>query len=270
MENTRPLVSFIVSVFNTKNFDDLEKSIKSMLNQTYPNIEIIICDDCSTNGVYDFLLAKYSQDERVKIIRNEVNKGPGAGSNACLSVAKGSYIAKQDDDDYSDLNRIEKQVAFLDEHPEFSFVSAGFSKFDNQGIWSSLVLKPEPTKRDFRYHSQHVHASTLFKRDCLDAVGGYRVKNAPKRAEDYDLFMRLYAAGYRGYNLQEVLYYYNFPRNFTRKIKYKYKWGEARVRFYGFRAMKLPLKDYVYVLRPLIAGLIPEKLKTKIKSRRKK
>ena len=261
----KPLVSFIMGVYNTKNFDDLRRSVDNMLGQTYENIEVVVCDDCSTNGAYEFLVDNYGNDDRIRIVRNEVNGGAGVARNHALGLAKGEYIAIQDDDDYSDMTRIEKQVDFLKKNQGFDFVSAGLAKFDELGIWSSIMLKEQPDKRDFKIYSQHVHAATLFRTEILRSVGGYRIAKETSHGEDYDLFMRLYAKGARGFNLQEILYYYNFKRDFSRHIKYKYKINEAKIRFKGFRDMKLPLVDYIYVLRPLIAGLIPERIKSKIK-----
>ncbi len=265
----KPLVSFIVGVYNTKNFDDLKRSVECMLNQTYENIEIVICDDCSTNGAYEYILENYGSNEKIVLLKNEENISLGRTLNRCLKVAKGKYIARQDDDDYSELDKIEKQVEFLESHPEFALVSTGLAKFDEKGIWSQIMLKAEPSKIDFCKYSQHVHASTLFRAECMSAVGGYRIAKETSRAEDYDLFMRIYAAGMRGYNIQEVLYYYNTPRVVAKKTKYKFKIYEAKVRVKGFKAMKLPLRCYIHVLRPLIAGLMSEKLKQKIKKETK-
>lgn len=236
-----------------------------MLGQTYPNIEVIICDDCSTNGVYEYLLENYGEHPRVKIVRNEQNGSLGRALNHCIEFAKGKYLARQDDDDYSEIDRIEKQVSFLEEHPEYDLVSAGLSKFDEDGRWADIVLPPTPKKVDFCRHSQHIHASTLFRTECLKKVGGYRISKETARAEDYDLFMRIYAAGMIGYNMQQILYYYNTPRGNKRKIKYRYKVREAIVRAKGFRAMRLPIRCYIYVLRPLIAGLLSESMKQRIK-----
>ena len=263
----KPLVSFIMGVYNTKSFDDLKRSMENMLGQTYGNIEVVVCDDCSTNGAYEFLVENYGDNESVSILRNEVNSGAGVARNYALSCAKGEYIAIQDDDDYSDVTRIEKQVDFLEKNQEFGFVSSGLSKFDEFGVWSSIILKQQPSKRDFRIYSQHVHAATLFRVGILKSAGGYRIAKETAHGEDYDLFMRLYANGVRGYNLQEILYYYNLKRDFSRRIKYRYKWNEAKIRFKGFSAMRLPLIDFVYVARPLIAGLIPERIKSKIKKK---
>lgn len=262
----QPLVSFIMGVYNTKSLEDLARSVDNMLGQTYQNTEVVICDDCSTNGAYEFLQERYGDNERVILLRNETNSSLGVSLNRCLAAARGDFIARQDDDDYSTPDRIEKQMAFLLAHPEYALVSAGLAKFDEGGVWSQVTVKPYPEKIDFRKHSQHIHASSLFKKECLTAVGGYRLAKETARAEDYDLFMRIYAAGMRGHNMQEILYYYNYPRGNKRKLKYRNKVNEAIVRAKGFRAMKLPLTSYVYVLKPLIAGLMSENMKNKIKS----
>ena len=265
----QPLVSFIMGVYNTKRMEELARSVDNMLGQTYPNVEVVICDDCSTNGAYEFLQERYGDDPRVVLLRNESNSSLGVSLNRCLAAAHGAYIARQDDDDYSEPDRIERQMAFLLAHPEYSLVSAGLSKFDDEGIWSSIVVKPMPEKNDFRKHSQHIHASSVFKKECLEAVGGYRLSKETARAEDYDLFMRIYAAGMRGYNMQDILYYYNYPRGNRRRLKYRYKIYEAIVRAKGFYAMRLPLTSYVYVCKPLIAGLLSENLKNWIKNKGK-
>ena len=56
----KPLVSYIMGVYNTKSFEDLKRSVDNMLRQTYGNVEVVICDDCSTNGAYEFLLKNYA------------------------------------------------------------------------------------------------------------------------------------------------------------------------------------------------------------------
>jgi len=261
----KPLVSFVMGVYNTKNLDDLKRSVESMLKQTYENIEVVICNDCSTNGVYEYLVDNYGNNKKITLLRNSKNEGASVARNNALAVAEGEYVAIQDDDDYSDLTRIEKQVSFLENNPEYALVSSGLAKFDADGIWSKIMMKEIPDKRDFKRFSQHIHAATLFRKECLNAVNGYRIAPETARGEDYDLFMRIYAYGMRGYNLQEVLYFYNFNRDLSRHIKYKYKINEAIIRFKGFKALKLPLIDYVFVFRPLLAGILSERIKQKIK-----
>ena len=264
------LVTFILGVYNTKNFDDFDRSIENMLNQTYKNVEVIVCDDCSTNGIYEHMLDEYGNHPQITILRNEQNSGAAYSRNRCIEVAKGEYIAVQDDDDYSSIDRIEKEAAFLENNPEYGFVSAGLEKFDKDGTWGRVVVKEKPNKRDFRNHSQHVHAATLFRAECIRAVNGYRTGKKMAGVEDYDLFIRLYANGFIGYNLQDIVYYYNIPRTGRKHVRYRFSINEARIRAQGFKALKLPLTDRIYVLRPLIAGLFSEKFKNSVKKMRRR
>ena len=80
------------------------------------------------------------------------------------------------------------------------------------------------------------------------------------RSEDYDLFMRMYAAGFKGYNFQETLLRYREDRNAHKKRKFKFTFAEARVRFNGFKLLKLFPKGIIYVIKPILIGLIPAKI----------
>ncbi len=267
--NADKLVSFIMGVYNTKDRTALKRSVASMLDQTYPHIQVVLCDDVSTNGIYEFLQQEYGCNPKVKLLRLPQHGGLRTALNAAIDAADGAFIARQDDDDYSDLTRIEKEMAVLEAHPEYSFVSSALYKFDRQGIWQTLRLKEQPSKKDFAKHCQHVHPAALFRRSCLDRVGGYRIAPETIRCEDYDLFMRIYAAGMRGYNLQEPLYYYNKDRDERQRPPYRYKWNEAVVRAKGYKRLKLAPWSYRYVFRPLLAGLLSPQTVQKIKSRKR-
>ena len=260
------LVSFIVGVYNINNIENVKKSIHSMLNQTYQNIEIILCDDGSKNNNFEKIKEIYQKDKRIIFLKNESNMGLGNTLNHCLKFARGEFIARQDDDDWSELTRIEKQVEFLNEHQEYDFVSAWLCKVDDEGIWDTVKLMAEPQKEDFRIHSQHAHPVTAVRKECLETVNGYRIAKETVRCEDYDLFMRLYAEGKRGYNLQEVLYYYRNDRNKSNTRKYRYRVYEAIVRLKGYKVLGLAPSAYLYVLRPLIAGLFSHKMVNRIKA----
>lgn len=260
-----PLVSYILGVYNTKNFDELDRSFDTMLNQSYRNTEIIVCDDCSTNGVYEYLLSKYGSNGRITIIRNTQNSGLNNSLNHCLQYVHGSFIARQDDDDYSSTNKLKKQMDILLEREDVAFVSTGLTKFDEMGEWDAFIPKTAPTKMDFLSHSPFTHAACVFRTDAIMAVGGYRISPETVRCEDYDLFMRLTSAGYKGENIPEVLYYYNKDRNQKAKRPFKYCYFEYVVRRKGFRLLELPWWSYFFALKPIIAYFIPASLIRKIK-----
>ena len=219
-------VSVIMGVYNPKDKEKLCESINSILNQTYKNIEFIICDDCSNDDTKKYLRDFSKKDKRIKLIENKSNLGLAASLNNCLKIADGFYIARQDDDDISKLNRIEKEVLFLEENNMYDFIGCNLELFDKNGILEYRKHKEKPVKEDFLYGNQFPHPAMLLTKRCLDEVCGYRVKKTTRRTEDYDLFMRLYAKGYTGYNLQEYLYQYNEDMYGYSKRKFRYRIDE--------------------------------------------
>ncbi len=107
-----PKVSVIMGVYNCKDFQLLDKSIDSILEQTFPDFEFIICNDGSTNETLTVLKEYEKRDPRIKVLSYEKNKGLNYALNYCLKSASGEFIARQDDDDQSDKYRFEKQIKF--------------------------------------------------------------------------------------------------------------------------------------------------------------
>ena len=105
------LVSVLMSVYNGA--PTLEKAAASVLAQTYRDLELILCDDASTDDTWRIMQRIAAQDARVTIFQNKTNLGLGASLNECLARAQGAYIARQDADDVSDSDRIERTMDFL-------------------------------------------------------------------------------------------------------------------------------------------------------------
>jgi len=114
-----PLISVIMGVHNSET-DMLLSAVGSVLSQSVSDIELIICDDGSENGIGKTLDS--IKDSRVKLISFEENKGLAAALNACIDVASGKYIARQDDDDISLPGRFEKQTEYLENHSDIDFI----------------------------------------------------------------------------------------------------------------------------------------------------
>ena len=104
----------------------------------------------------------------------------------------------------------------------------------------------------------------------MEEVNGYRVEKCTRRTEDYDLFMRLYAKGYQGYNLQEYLYEYNEDMYGYKKRKFKYRVDEFFLRIQDFKELNLMPKGYIYIFKPLISGITPKRVLKKINEQRYK
>jgi glycosyltransferase involved in cell wall biosynthesis len=264
-----PKVSIIMGIYNCKNFELLDKSVSSILNQSFTDFEFIICNDGSTNGTLDYLRKIEKLDGRIRVISYEKNQGLNFALNSCLNEAKCEYIARQDDDDISRPNRLEKEVEFLDKNQDYAIVGTLADVFDDSGVWGKYDNPERPTKNDFYWNSPFMHPTIMIRKTAYDAVNGYRIAYETRRCEDIDLFMRMYTAGFKGYNIQEKLYSYRMLND--PDVKYrpmKYRIDEAIVKYKGYKAMGNLLGGLSYMVKPIIVGLIPQKLLYQIKKRR--
>lgn len=253
-------ISVIMGIYNSRSKKVLKESIDSILNQTYKNFEFIICDDGSSNECITWAKEICKNDNRVKFIKNEENKGLAFTLNHCLKVAEGDYIARMDDDDISHLDRFEKQIKFLEENKEYGLVGSVMNLFDEQGVWGKRKYKEYVKKEDFLYRVAVPHPTIMARKDAYNIVNGYRDLKKTYRVEDYDCFMRMFARGIKMYNFQEALLDYREDKICAKKKKYRYRLNEMYVRYNGFKELKiLKFKNYIYVLKPLLAGVIPQK-----------
>lgn len=255
-------LSVIMGIYNTPNREMLANSLNSILNQTYNEFELIICDDGSTNGCFEWAKEICKDDKRVVFISNDKNMGLAYTLNKCLNVATGEYIARMDDDDISNLVRFEKQVNFLDNNINIGLVGSNMNLYDDKrGVWGLRKYKENVKATDFLYRVAVPHPTIMARREAYDKVNGYRDLSIISRVEDYDCFMRMFARGVKMYNFQEPLLDYREDSNSAKKKKYKYRFNEVYVRYNGFKELNLlNIKNMIYVVKPLIAGLIPQKV----------
>ena len=260
-----PKVSVLMSVYN--NDASIDASIQSIVDQTFQDWEMVLINDASTDESLRKLLEWQRQDSRISVHSNSTNLGLASSLNKALQISAGTYIARMDGDDVALPERFKKQVKFLDEHEHYAIVSAGCILVDDAGEWGMRIGKETPQKRDFLWGSQFLHPASMIRRAALVMAGGYRVCKDTLRTEDYDLFMRLYAKGYTGYNLREPLLYY-FENRKPRKIKFSLRLSEAKVRHRGFKELRLMPRGWPYVLKPLLVGLLPGKFRRRLQERK--
>jgi len=253
MNKTNPLVSIVIACHNGGK--TIDYCMNSLVAQTYDNIEIVVCDDCSTDNSWEKLREWQRRDSRVKLLRNDENLYAAATRNRCIEIVQGEYVAIQDVDDCSELNRIEVLLSVL-EKDNIDFVSSSASIFgdDPQTITGVIRLNDGyPKKEAFLKGLPFMHPATMFRTKCLKDVGGYRVAKETRRDQDYDLFMRLYARGYHGRTIAEPLYRYQVDRNNYRRRTFKARLGEIEIRKRNFKALGLMPRGWFYVYRPLLA-----------------
>lgn len=265
MNNDDILITVIMGVYNVENKEVLQASIASILNQTIKNIEFIICDDGSRDNTYEFLENIKNIDDRIVLLKNEMNVGLASTLNICLKHAKGKYVARMDADDISMPDRLKKQLDFLENNYEYDLVGCSAELIDDTGIWGKRLLKERPVKEDFLWGSPFMHPTVMLRQETYANLNGYCVSKRTLRLEDYDFFMRLYASGYKGYNLQEYLFQYREDKESIRRKKYKYRIDEVYIRFKGYKLLHLMPIGFIFMLKPLVVGLIPQYILKKMR-----
>lgn len=254
------MISVIMSVYNDAKY--LEKSIQSILSQTFEDFEFIICNDCSTDSSLSIIQKFQKLDSRIKVINNSTNLGLAASLNECIQMASGQYIARMDSDDISYINRLEVEYNFLLEHKEYAVVgSKSITINENDEPCKEFMIHPfEVCLSDAIKKTQIIHPTVLMKKDALLAVNGYTVNQLTQRAEDYDLWCKLLSNKFKIYNLDIPLLYYRESFFSIKKRKYKYRLQEAKLKFYWMKKENVSIRYYLYALKPLIVGLIPMRI----------
>ncbi len=241
--------------------DTLPMAIDSIIAQTYTNWELILCDDGSNDTTYA-IAEQYREQypDKIVLLKNDRNKGLNYTLNHCLKNSKGRYIARMDGDDLCAPERFEIEVKTLEQEPEIAIVSTDMSFFDESGTWGRISLADYPQPQDFMRGTPFCHAPCMVRREAYMKVKGYSVSDRLLRVEDFHLWVKMYAAGYRGKNIHQVLYMMRDDRNAYSRRKFIYRINEAYVRKLAIKKLHLSKINYIYVLRPIIVGLLPTKL----------
>ena len=210
-----PRVSVIMPVYNGERH--LCQAIDSILGQTLRDFELIIVDDASTDRTPEILADYARRDARIRLLRNENNLGPAPTGNRGLAIAHAAIIAPMDSDDISAPERLEREVAFLDAHPDHLLVTTGYRAIDESG--RTLYVKVMPAD-DFgvrwlsRFRMALVHAAACFRAQFPDGTR-VRYDETYPVGQDFELFSRLMAAG-KAAVLSSVLYDYRMhPTNIS-------------------------------------------------------
>ncbi len=139
MKSGKVLVSVVMSVYNDEQY--LKESLDSIFAQTIQDFELIIVDDCSTDRTVE-IIENY-HDDRIRLICNSENRGLTRNLNTALEYVQGTYIARMDGDDKSRPERFEKQIAYLEQHPELMLISCRTHMFGEEDLISQIQGTPK-------------------------------------------------------------------------------------------------------------------------------
>lgn len=199
-----PRLSVVMSVYNAEKY--LAQTIDSVLNQTFKDYEFIILDDASTDGTLQIIQDYAQKDARIKVVENKENLGITLSPNKGFGLVQGEYIARHDGDDLSVNTRLQKQVEYLDNHPDVGLVGTHNTYIDENneflGLWKAALTDQE-IRKAVLVGTPLCHASIMFRSKILNAVKGYRSELG--YANDYDFIARIMDHG-KAANIGEGLY----------------------------------------------------------------
>lgn len=188
IHNPKPLVSVVMPAYNAEKF--IGEAIDSILNQTYPDFELIIVDDASVDGTREVI--HHFDDARIQVFANSENKGIAYSTNKAIDASRGKYVALMDDDDISDIRRLEIQVDYLERHEEIDILGGGAEYIDENGM-------------HLRYRAQPFHNPKFIRATLLLACRMFCNGTAMIRKSFLDEHRIRYKDGY--YGMQDYQFY---------------------------------------------------------------
>lgn len=235
---TNPLVTVLMPVYNGEKY--LREAVGSILGQTLTDFEFLILDDGSTDSSAE-IIQSYS-DPRIRLIRNERNRGISAVLNQGLELASSELIARMDADDISYPDRLEKQAGFFQDQPDYALLST----------WARVItadkrpVRTEKWRTAYYYYNLNFacwiyHSTVMYRKSAVRDSGKY----STTYAEDHNLWWQL-ARHHKIHNLSEVLLDYRLTgeslSRVTRKAAYEaaqQEQVERNIRYYTGHTLQL-------------------------------
>jgi len=186
----QPLLTVLMAVHNGLPY--LAASLESMARQTYRDFEFLLIDDASTDGSSELMQSWAERDPRIRLLRQEENRGLTASLNVGLREARGTWIARQDADDISHPRRLELQMAEIGRRPELILLGTNGWLINEDSRPCGLINAPcgdEGLRWSVVFYNPFLHGSVCFHREKIVALGGYDPRF--RVAQDYDLWIRV-------------------------------------------------------------------------------
>ncbi|MDR0232182.1 MAG: glycosyltransferase [Dysgonamonadaceae bacterium] len=201
-----PVITVLAPAYNAEEY--ISEAIKSVLNQTFTDFELLIINDGSTDKTEEIILS--FEDKRIRYIKNETNLKLIATLNKGIDLARGKYIARMDADDICLPNRFEKQIDFLEKHSDYALCGSWAYLIDSKGKKTGRIKyidKSKLLKISLLFSCPIVHPSTMLRTDILQ-----QFKYNPKalHTEDFELWLRIMNAGLRIANIPDFLIKYRW------------------------------------------------------------
>lgn len=241
------LVSVVIPLYNAEKY--IEKTLRSILNQTYSNFEIVIVDDASTDSSID--IVKNICDSRIRLYCNEDNEGIAYTRNRAISLSKGEYIALMDDDDIAPEYRLKDEVDVLNKNPDLDIVAGNTYSIDENdqiiGMFKPVYHNSELLKYDMMFCNQFGNGSALIRKDFI-VQNEIEYRDNMYGAEDYRFWTECVSKGANIYTMDKIMLSWRKHNSESVKLKNSIErdlaiWNIRKflIESYGF---KLSFKEY--------------------------
>lgn len=248
------LISVVIPLYNAEQY--IEKTLLSVLNQTYKFFEVIIVDDCSTDNSLKIVESFAKKDSRIKIIKRAYNfGGPAAPRNNGIKAAKGEFIAFLDSDDIWFKNKLEVTIKTLSKHPNIDvfYHNENHISVDGQEKVYKFAQIENSNAYEFLLYGNHIANSSavvrrieLFRVDCISEDRDFI------SSEDYDLWLRLAMVDVFFYRCKEVLGERKYRKDSISADREKHSFSFFNVYKkhikYIYEAKEITLREYLYYI----------------------
>jgi len=254
MNNFKCKVSVIMAVYNEENY--IEKAVLSIERQTIHDIELIVCDDASSDKTYRILIELKKKFSNIVLIRNKSNMGLAYSLNRCIEIANGEYLARMDADDVSLPERIEKQLLFLEKNTEYDLVGCQYIMRDNNCQLYSRKLTI-PSEKVLPLDVPFAHPTILIRSSSMKKLNGYLVSKHTRRCEDLEMWYRFFSLEMKGYNLPEYLYLKKQDKSDYKRKTIRYGIDIFLVNIYGLKLIRAEWFRFALACKSLITVIVP-------------
>ena len=257
--------SVLLSLYQKENPFYLSQSLESVFHQTMRANEIVLVEDGPLTSELEAVVEKYKRlYPEIKIIQLEKNSGLGTALNEGLKHCSNDWVARMDTDDICKPIRFERQVHFIQLHPDCDFVGSWVDEFEEDVCNIISIRKvPETPEEIYDYCKGRCpvnHPTVMYRKKAVLAVGGYLTKYFP---EDYFLWIRMLMNGAKFYNIQESLLYFRYsPETIKKRGGWKYAIGEIHIQkmIYDIGFISFPLFIKNSVIR-FVTRILPLKMR---------
>lgn len=259
-EKKMQLYSVLMSVYKKDNPIFLAKAIESILRQTLPCDQFIIVEDGPLTNDLQNVINEFANSHPTlfTIVKLSENRGLAYALNKGIDVSRNELIARMDSDDIAFPERCEKQMLRFQQDPELSLVGTETLDFCNSLEDAKPSVRPTPANLDeikycLKRNNPFAHPTVMYKKSVILECGGYDV--SLRRVQDYDLFSKLVALGYKATNIKQPLLYYRTTQHNKSKESRK---NRIQVQRKIYSQGRCSFIDFLYVFVAMkIAGLVP-------------